>query len=165
MATGGSVSLGSSPNITFTVSYSVTRNLANVSISLSVSVSGVSGASYYGYPLYGRPTVNGSQKSTYTLKEASPSQWSTFSVSLGTHSTTVSDLSRTSMPVSVYFTGNGKSATLNFSASLPNVSPDPIVGSVDFIVGDDMALAIDARSASFTHTVSVSVNSTQVWSG
>lgn len=165
MASGGSVSLGSSPNITFTVSYSVTRNLANVSISLSVSVSGISGASYYGYPLYGRPTVNGSQKSTYTLKNASPSQWSAFSVSLGTHSTTVSNLSQTSMPVSVYFTGNGKSATLSFSATLPNVAPDTITSSVDFVVGNDLPITIAAGSSSFSHSVAVSVAGTQVYTG
>ena len=167
MATGGSVSLGSKPNITFTVSYSVTRNLANVSISLSVSISGVSGASYYGFPLYGRPTVNGSQKSTYTLKESSPSQWSAFSVSLGTHSTTVSNLSQTSMPVSVYFTGNGKSATLSFNATLPNVAPDKIASSVDFVVGSDLEVTMERPSASFTHSLKITVDGTDIhtWTG
>ena len=167
MASGGSVSLGSKPNITFTVSYTLTRNLSSVTISLSCSVSGVSGQSYYGYPLYGRPTVNGSEKSTYTLKDSSPSQWSAFSVSLGTHTTTVADLSKTSMPVSVYFTGNGKSATLSFNAILPNVAPDTISGSVDFVVGNDLPLTINAGSSSFTHTAAVSVAGTLIhtWTG
>ena len=47
----GGIWFGSQPNIYFSVSYTVTRNLQTVTIYMDIGVSAIGGASYYGYNL------------------------------------------------------------------------------------------------------------------
>ena len=53
----GGIWFGSQPNIYFDVSYTVTRNLTAVSVYFDIGISGVGGASKYGYNLTAQPST------------------------------------------------------------------------------------------------------------
>ena len=154
----GSVNFGSQPQITFTVAYELTRDLADVNINIRIKTSAVDGYSYYGYNLYVTPTINGTKKSQVSIKDSYPSQWSspitTYCPSSSTdYSTTVSDLSATTMPVTLVFgSETGRTKSFSFNAILPNLEPST-VSTASFNIGSNLTGTIDRASTTFKHTL------------
>ena len=70
------VQWGSNPYISFDFSYEKRRDGSTQYYKLTVTCNPVTGARYFGYPIYLDVTVAGVRVLTRTLKEANPSQWS-----------------------------------------------------------------------------------------
>lgn len=76
-ATLGTVNWGTAPVIPITLSYDCQRSGSSMQYRLRLSVSAVSGGSWFGYPIYAAVALDGSSAlSGVTLKNASPQQWS-----------------------------------------------------------------------------------------
>lgn len=73
----GTVNWGSGPVIPVTVSYDYQRAGTTMQYRIRVSLAAITGGSYFGYPIYLGLTLDGSAVvGGYTVKAASPSQWS-----------------------------------------------------------------------------------------
>ena len=154
----GGIWFGSQPNIYFDVSYTVTRNLTAVSVYFDIGISGVGGASKYGYNLTAQPATAYEAFAVTVLKNNTPNQWSAYSVRTGTCSFTVSDLSQTSVPMQITFRSNtGRVAVFPFTVTLPNLAPSTIASAVDFVVGNDLPITVSRSSSTFTAQARVSV--------
>ena len=66
----------SSPKITLGFSYEKRRSGADMQYRAMITVSSVSGSSWFGYPIYLNLTIGNELRESITLKAASPSQWS-----------------------------------------------------------------------------------------
>ena len=160
---GGSVTWGPSPNITFTAEYEVTRNVSQVTITVRVLTSPVSGYSYFGYYISSDIYLNGSWVGATQIKENSPSQWSAFYTTLGTYTTTVSDLSQTSLPVEIVFSSNAprSNTSLSFSAILPNLAPST-TSEPTFDIGKNLTVTINRQSPDFYHNLTLYAEGTKI---
>ncbi len=154
----GGIWFGSQPNIYFDVSYTVTRNLTAVSVYFDIGISGVGGASKYGYNLTAQPATAYEAFAVTVLKNNTPNQWAAYSVRTGTCSFTVSDLSQTSVPMQITFRSNtGRVTVFPFTVTLPNLAPSTVSSAVDFVVGNDLPITISRSSSTFTAQARVSV--------
>ena len=154
----GGIWFGSQPNIYFDVSYTVTRNLTAVSVYFDIGISGVGGASKYGYNLTAQPATAYEAFAVTVLKNNTPNQWSAYSVRTGTCSFTVSDLSQTSVAMQIVFRSNtGRTTVFPFTVTLPNLAPSTIASAVDFVVGNDLPITVSRSSSTFTAQARVSV--------
>ena len=73
----GTVNWGSGPVIPVTVSYDYQRSGTTMQYRIRVALSAITGGSYFGYPIYLGLTLDGAAVvGSYTVKAASPSQWS-----------------------------------------------------------------------------------------
>lgn len=160
---GGSITWGPSPNITFTAEYEVTRNVSQVTISIRVLTSSVSGYSYFGYYIASSVYLNGAWVAAPIIKDNSPSQWSAFYSDLGTYTVTVSDLSQTVLPVEILFSTNAprSNISLTFNAILPNLAPST-TSAPTFDIGDNLTVAINRQSPNFYHNLELSAEGTKL---
>ena len=154
----GGIWFGSQPNIYFDVSYTVTRNLTAVSAYFDIGISGVGGASKYGYNLTAQPATAYEAFAVTVLKNNTPNQWSAYTVQTGWCNFTVSDLSQTSVPMQITFRSNtGRVTVFPFTVTLPNLAPSTVSSAVDFVVGNDLPITISRSSSTFTAQARVSV--------
>ena len=154
----GGIWFGSQPNIYFDVSYTVTRNLTAVSVYFDIGISGVGGASKYGYNLTAQPATAYEAFAVTVLKNNTPLQWSAYTVQTGWCNFTVSDLSQTSVAMQIVFRSNsGRTTIFPFTVTLPNLAPSTVASAVDFIVGNDLPITISRSSSTFTAQARVSV--------
>ena len=154
----GGIWFGSQPNIYFDVSYTVTRNLTAVSVYFDIGISGVGGASKYGYNLTAQPATAYEAFAVTVLKNNTPLQWSAYTVQTGWCNFTVSDLSQTSVAMQIVFRSNsGRTTIFPFTVTLPNLAPSTVASAVDFVVGNDLPITISRSSSTFTAQARVSV--------
>lgn len=154
----GGIWFGSQPNIYFDVSYTVTRNLTAVSVYFDIGISGVGGASKYGYNLTAQPATAYEAFAVTVLKNNTPNQWAAYSVRTGTCNFMVSDLSQTSVPMQITFRSNtGRVTVFPFTVTLPNLAPSTVSSAVDFVVGNDLPITISRSSSTFTAQARVSI--------
>ena len=154
----GGIWFGSQPNIYFDVSYTVTRNLAAVSVYFDIGISAVGGASKYGYNLTAQPATAYEAFAVTVLKNNTPNQWAAYSVRTGTCNFTVSDLSQTSVAMQITFRSNsGRTTVFPFTVTLPNLAPSTVSSAVDFVVGNDLPITVSRSSSTFTAQARVSI--------
>ena len=103
----GVYSFGTSPTINYTVSYTTKRTALNtVTTAVAVKISAVSGASYFGYDIKGYVQVNGVNGATQTIKSNSPNQWSAFSFTFPTITSTGISATAKSFSARVFLSSN-----------------------------------------------------------
>jgi len=167
----GSVSWGSAPTIGVVFAYDYQRNGTNMLYRVRVTVSPVSGSSYFGYPIYVNLSLDGSAViSGETVKAAGPSTWTgnivyesgwmslyktsgTTALSIRLYSGSGSTRDTTysyTLPVSSYYSGGGGSSSsaismADFSLSFGNLT-----------IGQAAALTFTRPSGSYTAQVGYS---------
>ena len=72
----GNSQWGTSPTIYFDAYYEYQRDGADMLYRVKVSINTVTGSRYFGYPIYVSVSAEGSERASATMKNASPSQWS-----------------------------------------------------------------------------------------
>lgn len=115
---------GSGPTIYLSIAYDYKRDGASMLYKIKVyDIKLQYSNSYFGYPIYGKVYLNGSStaSASTTIKNASPSQWS--SLSWETDWLTVSNKTTgsTALTVTIY-SGSGESRTQNYSYTLPIIA-------------------------------------------
>lgn len=155
MATlASSVKWGSSPTNTFNFSYEKKREGAIQYYQVTVSCDPCTGASYFGYPIYLEIKLDGTTAATYTLKNASPSQWSS-ALTYTTGWLTVPNKTdgTTALAIRIY-SGLGSSRNTTYSYTL---SIDPAaskIGATDANIESTSTISITKYDPNFTTTVS-----------
>lgn len=154
-----SVTWGSSygsPTITVSFDYEYQRSGPDMQYRIKTTVNTVSGARYFGYPIYQDITLDGTKAETKTLKSASPSQWSSAIVYTSSWFTVKSKTTGTTALSVKLYSGMGSSRTETYSYSL-SVSPAAsAVSAASGNIGSTISIAITRYSTSFTHTLTYS---------
>lgn len=143
----------SSPNITLSFEYEKQRSGANMQYRAKVTVSTVTGASYFGYPIYMKLSIGGTLRVTQTLKNASPSQWSS-AITYTSPWYTVSNKTTGTAPISFnVYSGQGSSRTGTYSY---NMAVDPaasVISAPKGTLGTALTLGLTRYNTSFTDTI------------
>lgn len=150
---GSSKWTSSSPSITLTFEYEKQRSGADMQYRAKITVSTVSGSSYFGYPIYLKLSIGGTQRVTKTLKNASPSQW-TSAITYTSPWYTVSNKTTGTTPISFnVYSGQGSSRTATYSY---NMAVDPAVSKISAsngTLGTALTLSMTRYNTSFTDTI------------
>ena len=147
------VQWGSGPKIYFDFSYEKKREGSTQYYKVSLSCNPLTGTSYFGYPIYVEMYLDGTSKATHTLKNASPSQWS----SALTHTTGWLGVSnkvsgKTTLKIRIY-SGSGSSRESAYSYSLDIDPAASTISCTPAYIGSNPTITIHRNSSSFTHTV------------
>ena len=116
----GTVNWGTGPVIPVTISYDYQRSGSTMQYRIRVSLASITGASYFGYPIYLGLTLDGSAVvGSYTVKAASPNQWSSpITYDSGWVNVYGKTSGTTSLRVRLY-SGSGSSRDNTYAYSLP----------------------------------------------
>ena len=147
------VTWGSGPTNTFDFSYEKKREGSSQFYKVTVSCDPCSGSSYFGYPIYLELKLAGKVVATSTLKNASPSQW-TSAISYTTGWLEVKDKTQgtTDLAIRIY-SGLGSSRNKTYSYSLPTDPAASEIGATDANVESTSTISIARYSSNFTSTV------------
>lgn len=149
------VQWGSSPKIPLTFYYDYQRSGADMQYRIKIAVGGVSGQSYFGYPIYATLSLDGTTVvSGHTIKSASPSQWSSGTYDYETDWFTVSGKASgtTALTIRMY-SGGGSSRDTSYGYSL-YVSPaatELTLSAASADMGAAVTISLPRASSSFTH--------------
>ncbi len=147
------VKWGSSPTNYFNFSYSKQRSGTTQQYKITVECEPLTGASYFGFPIYVEITVNGKVAATKTLKSASPSQWS----SALTYTTAWLDVANkttgtTPLKIRVY-SGSGSSRNTTYSYSMDIDPAASLVKATDANIESVSSVIFTRYNSAFTHTL------------
>lgn len=147
------VQWGSSPNTYFDFSYEKKREGSTQYYQITVSCDPITGASYFGYPIYVQISLDGVVKTSYTLKNASPSQWSSaIRNTTGWLSVSNKTSGTTALSIRIY-SGSGSSRDTTYIYSL---DIDPAASTISCTTVDiesNPTITINRASADFRHTL------------
>ena len=155
MATlASNVTWGSGPVIYFDFSYTKKREGSTQYYKITVNCDPCTGTHYFGYPIYLSIKLDGSTVATKTLKNASPSQWSSsLSYTTGWLAVKNKTTGTTSLAIRVY-SGLGSSRNKTYSYSLPIDPAASKIGATDADIESTSTISITRYAADFTTTVS-----------
>lgn len=153
------ISLGSAawtserPNITLSFAYEKRRSGADMQYRAQITVSSVSGYSYFGYPIYVGIHMAGVWRESTTLKNASPSQW-TSPITFTSSWYTISNKTTGTTPLlfNVY-SGLGSSRSTSHTF---NMAVDPAAAEISApngTLGTSLTLNLTRYNTSFTDTI------------
>lgn len=156
------VQWGSSPNIYFDFSYEKKREGSTQYYNVTVSCDSLTGTHYFGYPIYVQISLDGVVKSSYTLKSASPSQWSSaISKATGWLSVSNKTSGTTALKIRIY-SGSGSSRDTTYSYTL---AIDPAASTISCTkanIGENPTITINSASSNFVHTLTCSLGGKDV---
>lgn len=148
------VQWGSGPKIYFDFNYIKKREGATQYYSITVSCQPLSGSHYFGYPIYVQISLDGVSKTTFTIKKASPSQWSSSIIYYtGWLSVTNKTSGTTDLKIRVY-SGSGSSRDKTYNYTLDIDQPASAISCTEAAVGSRPVISISRASSNFTHTIS-----------
>lgn len=142
-----------SPTITVSYYYEYKRVGADMQYRVQITINPVSGIRYFGYPIYAEVSLDGNLKNSATLKNASPSQWtSAITYTTPWLTATGKTTGSTALLIKLY-SGLGSSRTETYNYNLI-VSPSASTVSAQYgDIGSAIPITIDRKDTSFTHTL------------
>lgn len=153
MITLGSEVWGSGPKIPMEFAYEKQRSGADMQYRVRVTISTLSGTSYFGYPIYLALTMDGVSRVVTTLKNASPSQWSSAITYTSPWYTVANKTSGSTSVVFNVYSGSGSSRNKTYSYSMGVDPAASTLSTSSGTLGTDLTLTVTKYNSGFTHTI------------
>lgn len=149
----GSVSWGSGPKIPISFEYEKERSGADMKYRVKVTISSLSGSSYFGYPIYLDLTINGTSVGSTTLKAAKPNQWSSdITYTSGWYTVSNKTSGTTSVAFRVY-SGLGSTRNNTYTYSMGVDPAASTVSAPNGTLSTSLNLTVTRYNTGFTHTI------------
>lgn len=149
---------GTGPKIPVEFSYSRYRNGANMVYRVYVEVKPVTGAHYFGYGIQVSSNIGG-QVTTTTIKNASPSQWSS-SLTFDSGDKTITNKTSGTTALTITLTGvNAPRGSTTYTYNLPIDPAMSDVSATNAYIGEASTITIKKSNSSFTHTLQYQIGS------
>ena len=149
------VQWGSKPSMYFDFSYEKKRDGATQYYAITVSCRPLTGSSYFGYPIYIQISLDGAQKTSYTLKNASPSRWSSaITNTTGWLAVSNKTSGTTALSIRAYSSTDTSYGEKTFSYTL---EIDPAASKISCTTANiesNPTISISRASSDFTHSIS-----------
>lgn len=150
----GSVRWGNeNPNIQLSFAYEKQRSGADMKYRAQITVGTVSGSSYFGYPIYLKLSINGVERVSTTLKDASPNRW-TSAITYTSPWYTISNKVMGTTPVSFkVYSGLGSSRTGTYSYDMEVDPATSTISASNGTLGTALTLSLTRYNSNFTDTI------------
>lgn len=148
------------PKICFDFSYEKKRTGATQCYQVTVSCRGLyTSTARFGYPIYVQISLDGTQKTSFTLKEASTSRW-TSAIQSTTGWLEIANKTSGSAALQIrVYSGLGSSRDVTYSYTLPIDPAESTVSATNANIGSKTTIAISRANSSFTHTLTYAFGS------
>lgn len=144
----------SSPKITLTFEYEKQRSGASMQYRGKITVSTVTGGSYFGYPIYLKLSIAGELRETITLKLASPSRWSDV-ITYTSPWYTVANKTTGTTPISFnVYSGSGADRSGTYSYEMGVDAAASEISASAGTLGTPLTLTLTRYNTNFTDTIS-----------
>lgn len=141
------------PAIYVTPSYDYYRSGASMVYSIYLAFAPVSGSNYFGYPIYTDIYLDGVQVVSTTIKNASPSQWSsTMNYCTGNQTVANKASGTTTLTIRIY-SGSGNTRDVTYRYSLPVIPGKSTITATDANIGSTSNIIINRLSDLYVHTL------------
>lgn len=147
---------GTSPTITGSISYEKQRSGADMQYRVQIIIDAVTGVRYFGYPIYAQVSLDNLQKDSATIKNASPSQWTTAYTYTTPWMTAAGKTSGTTVLKVRIYSGMGTTRDISYSYDLPTDPAASLVAVQNGTMGQNVTITITRYNQSFTHTLKYS---------
>lgn len=149
----GSNAWGSGPKIDIAFSYEKKRSGADMQYRVNVSIYPLTGSSYFGYPIYLNLNIAGSDKGNVTLKNTSPSTW-TSAITYTSPWYTVANLpTGTAMVTFRIFSGSGSQRDYAYTYAMASDPAFSRVNAANGTLGVPLDIVVTRYNPKFTHTI------------
>lgn len=163
MITLGTKNWGTGPVIGLTFEYEKRRSGTDMQYRVRMTVEAITGAKYFGYPIYLKLTLGGTLRATVTLKEISPSRWESAIVYTSDWYTVSNKTSGTTPVVFNVYSGAGSTRNNTYSYSL-DVDPSTSTLSVaNGTLGTSQTVTIKAADSTYKHKLLCICNDVSVY--
>lgn len=163
MTSLGSKTWGSGPTINMEFQYEKKRSGADMQYRAKIIIKPLTGASYFGYPIYAKIYMDNSLKVTKTMKSASTSQWSSNIEYTSSWYTISNKTSGTTAIKFNIYSGSGNSRNTNYSFSLPVDPAASKLGTIgSFTIGNAINIPITKYNKGFSDTLEISLGGTLI---
>lgn len=144
----------SSPKIYFDFSYEKKRTGSTQCYAITVSARPLlTSTSYFGYPIYVQISLDGVSKTTFTLKKASPKNWtSAITSTTGWLEVAGKTSGTTALKIRIY-SGSGSSREGTYNYPLATDPAASSISSTSSYIGSKPIITIAKADPNFTHTV------------
>ena len=149
----GSITWGTGPKIPIAFAYEKQRSGANMQYRVNVTISAITGSSYFGYPIYMGLTIGGQDVGSVTLKEASPYQWdSAITYTSGWYTVSNKTSGTTAVSFKMY-SGSGSSRNDTYSYTMDVDPAASTVNAPNGTLSTPLQLTVTRYNTGFTHTI------------
>lgn len=145
-----------SPTITAVFAYEKKRVGADMQYRVQITINPVSGIRYFGYPIYAQVSLDGLLKDNSTLKNASPSQWTSAITYTTPWLTAASKTTGTTTLLIKLYSGMGSDRTGSYTYSLPVDPAASVVSVQNGTMGSDITISLLRYDTGFTHKIKYS---------
>lgn len=148
------VQWGNAPVISASFSYEHKRSVSDMQYRISVTINPLtSSGSFFGYPIYAQIKLAGTVVDSKTLKEPSPSTWSS-AITYTTGWFTVSNKTSgtTALAIRLY-SGSGSSRDQTYTYSLEVDPAKSLVSATNGYIASPLTISITRYATTFTHTL------------
>ena len=148
------VQWGNAPVITASFSYEHRRSGADMQYRVGITINPLtSSGSFFGYPIYAQIKLAGAAVDSKTLKEPSPSTWSS-AITYTTAWFTVNNKTSgtTALTIRLY-SGSGSSRDQTYTYALAVDPSKSDVSATNGYIGSPLTISITRYSTAFTHTL------------
>ena len=149
-----SVQWGTGPVITASFSYEHRRSVSDMQYRISITIDTIkSSGGHFGYPIYAQIKLAGTVVDSKTLKEPSPSTWSS-AITYTTGWFTVSNKTSgtTALAIRLY-SGSGSSRDQTYTYSLEVDPAKSLVSATNGYIASPLTISITRYATTFTHTL------------
>ena len=147
------VKWGGSPTNYFNFSYTKQRSGTTQQYKITVECEPCYGESYFGYPIYLEISVNGSVAATKTLKQSSPSRW-TSALTYTTDWISVANKTTGTTPLKIrVYSGSGSSRNTSYDYNLAIDPAGSLVAAADANIESTSSVIFTRYNSNFTHTL------------
>lgn len=149
----GTVGWGSSPTIPITFEYEKQRSGADMQYRVKVTVSPITGASFFGYPIYFGWAVEGVYVSGATLKGVDPNRWtSAITYTTPWHTVANKTTGTTAVSINIYSGyGSYRNNTYSYSMAIDPAASE--ISASDGTLAVPLSLTVTRHNTAFTHTI------------
>ena len=154
------VQWGSAPIITASFDYEHRRSGSDMQYRVKITIHTISSSTgHFGYPIYAQIKLAGTVVDSKTLKEPSPSDWSS-AITYTTDWKTVANKTAGSTSLSIrLYSGMGSTRDQTYSYTLAVDPAKSEVSGTNGYTGSPLTISITRYSTSFTHTLKYSIGS------
>lgn len=149
----GSIVWGTAPKIPIAFEYEKQRSGSNMQYRVRVTISPITGNSYFGYPIYMGLTIDGADVGSVTLKTASPKQWSSAITYTSTWYTVGNKTSGTTAVSFKMYSGSGSTRNDTYSYSMAVDPAASKVSAPNGTLSTSLPLTVTRYNTGFTHTI------------
>lgn len=149
----GSSTWGSGPTIPISFEYEKRRSSADMQYRVKVTVGATTGDQYFGYPIYLALTYDNVSVANVTLKNASPSRWSSAITYTSDWYTVANKISGTTTVAFRVYSGSGSTRNQTYTYSMAVDPAASVVKASNGTLGTPLNLTVTRYNTGFTHTI------------